>query len=71
MNVLLPIKSLIKSAAAQLKTGFAYENLTLFKAIENALGRSSTTFCTEKHFLCIVCVPEKADYPFSCDNDWG
>lgn len=41
----------MQSAAAQLKTGFAYENLTLFNAIENTLKdlaqRSAlkNTFC--------------------------
>lgn len=55
-------------AAAQLKTGFAYENLTLSKAVENAMGHSCTMFCTEDYFLRAVCVPGKADYPFSCGN---
>lgn len=34
------------AVAAQFKTGFAYENLRLFKAIENAMGHSCTTFYT-------------------------
>lgn len=48
----------MQSAAAQLKTSFAYENLTLFKAIENTLGRSCTTLCTENSF-CVLYVPQR------------
>lgn len=59
------------AAAAQLSTGFAYENLTVLKARENTLGRSCTTLRAEKHFLCIVRLPEKADYSFSGDNGRG